>query len=193
MTWRVANRRIAQSQWCLGSMLAVCLAISPHYLVARNEGGMSNFGVHAATVVPFTLAFGGCAVLVSMSASSVPRGSAADSRFAAALRALGLLLGLVVVSTYPYQHGIALRDIHIAVAVVVTCFETVVSAWVAVDLARGRASATLLCVQVAGFVLAALTLTGVLHVLFVSQLLTTAPFGGLLVVCGRRLALNESA
>jgi hypothetical protein len=38
-------------------MIGVCVAILPHFLFERNEGGISNYGIHASTAVFYTLAF----------------------------------------------------------------------------------------------------------------------------------------
>ena len=61
------------------------------------------------------------------------------------------------------------------------CFETAASAWIALAVTGRLVDRVLLGVQVAGLVIAALTLVGVLHLLFLAQLVTSAAFGALLV------------
>ena len=174
-------RSIVESQIALFSFLAVCIVIEPAYLFSRDEGGLSNFGVHGATVVPYTLAFLLSAMFVARAASLVIVVDRTTRSFKAMLVTLTFLLLLVLASTYAYKTSQLLHGVHIAVGVVMLCFESAASVWIVIHLAREPWSVIALGVQLLGFVLAALTFFGQLHVLFVAQLLTSLAFGALLI------------
>jgi hypothetical protein len=174
-------RSVVASQVALFAFLAVCIAIEPAYLFRRNEGGLSNFGVHAATVVPYTLAFLLCAIFLGRAASLVTVVDPTTRAFRTMLLVLACLLVAVLGSTYPYKTSQLLHGVHIAVGVVTVCFESAASIWIALAVAKDRWSLAALCAQLVGLLLAALTFFGQLHVLFAAQLLTSLAFGVLLV------------
>jgi hypothetical protein len=174
-------RSIIESQIALFFFLAVSIVIEPNYLLSRDEGGLSNFGVHGTTVVPYTLAFLLCAMLVARSASLVDVVDRMTRQFKTMLVTLSWLLLLVLASTYGYKTSQLLHNAHIAVGVVMLCFESAASIWIVVALAREPWSLLALGVQLIGFILAALTFFGQLHLLFVAQLLTSLAFGALLI------------
>ena len=186
-------RRVVASQVVLFAFLGVCLAIEPTYLVRRDEGGLSNFGVHVATVVPYTLAFALCAVFVGRAAACVIVVDRTTRVFRTVLLVLCGLLVAVLVSTYAYKTGPLLHGVHVAVGVVTLCFESAVSIWIVVALARDPVSRAALAAQLAGLALAALTVLGVLHVLFAAQLLASLAFGVLLVRGARCIDARSGA
>jgi hypothetical protein len=180
------TRTVAMSQAAFFGLLLVCIGLHPGYLFARNEGGISNFGVHALTVAPFSGAFLACAVLLVAASRATPRTTPEARRFAGGLGSFAGILVVVLVTTYPYQHGVALRDLHFATGAAAICFEAGASAWLVVSLRRGRLDLAAGALELVGVALAACTVAGVLHVLFVSQLVTSAAFGVLLVrACAR--------
>ncbi len=99
-------------------------------------------------------------------------------------------LFLVPLSTYPYRLDLVLRDVHIAVGVVTICVESVASVWIVCSIVRDRWSIVTLCVQLVGFALASLTFLGLLHVLFIAQLITSIAFGVLLVRGAQHVGLD---
>jgi hypothetical protein len=175
------TRDVVYSQCCLFFFWAVCIALEPRFLLERDEGGLSNFGVHARTVVPYSLAFLLPALLIARAALAIDEVDTTARRFRRILLALAWLLLAVLVSTYCYKLNVELRDLHIGVAIAMLCFETAASAWIALAVTGRLVDRVLLGVQVAGLVIAALTLVGVLHLLFLAQLVTSAAFGALLV------------
>jgi hypothetical protein len=186
-------RRVVASQVAFFFFLGVCMAIEPAYLLSRNEGGLSNFGIHASSVVPYTLAFLTSAWFVSRAASVVDVIDDATQRFRSVLLTLSGLLVLVLASTYGYKTSELLHTVHIGVGVVMLCFESIASIWLALTFARDSVSLCALAAQLFGFVLAALTFFGVLHVLFIAQLATSLAFGVLLIRSAQLVAARTAA
>jgi hypothetical protein len=84
-----------------------------------------------------------------------------------------VLVLLVLLSTFTYKIDTALRDVHVGVGVLITVFEMVASLWIYREL---RALFAVLILEFIGFVLAALTIFGVLHLLFVTQVVVGVAF-----------------
>ena len=181
-------RYLLLSQCSLFLFLGICVAIVPHVLLARDEGGVSNYGVFGKTVAPFTIAFIVCGVFLLVAAHVAPRTPAVLERFRRALGILGLLFLLLLVTTYPYTLNSTLRDIHVGVGSILFCFEMAMGIWMTVVLQRDRITLVLLLLQSIGFLLAFVTLIGVLHILFISQILASLAFGILLVRIAFRLS-----
>jgi hypothetical protein len=193
MTYSKPARLVLWSQLSLNGFLLVCLALLPNFLFERNEGGVSNYGVHNQTVVFYTLAFGLSAGLLMAAARSL---SATNKSLTAVKRVfylLGSLFILVLVTTYPYKIDQTLDNFHILAAMMLFVAELVAGGWFALGLAKDRVNLLFFGLYVVGFGLAALTLAGALHVLFISQLLTSLSFGALItrtaaaVTAGREL------
>ncbi len=185
---RRSVRLVAGSQVIYVTGLAVCLAIRPRYLVSANEGGVSNFGVHAVTVVPYSVGFlVSAGLLVAAARAAVPRG-AREARFAASLRALAWILVVVLASTYDYQATAWLRDLHLAIAIAASVVQGLIALWVVARVRRGAGDVVALAALLAALVLAGCALAGWLHVLLAAQLVGTVAFGVLLVRAAAGLA-----
>ena len=55
MSTRASNRMVA-SQLSLLGFMAVAVALHPGLVLKWNQAGLSNYGVHAKTAVPYSLA-----------------------------------------------------------------------------------------------------------------------------------------
>jgi len=139
-------RDLLVSQCTFFAFLALCIVLMPGILFRRNEGGMSNYGIHTVTVIPY-------------------------SGF--------------------YKRSGDLHATHVAVAVIILLFETAASAWLIAAILHGGWDVVILGCEIVGLLLAASTVVGWLHVLFVAQLITSAAFAVLLVRGGRRLDASE--
>ena len=82
---RRAFHFLVLSQLSFFGLLAICVAIEPHFVVERDEGGVSNFGVAAGTRVPYSLAFLLCAVFLVRAAQDLPCRPTVRRRFRRAL------------------------------------------------------------------------------------------------------------
>lgn len=167
--------------------LGICVAIVPHVLLARDEGGVSNYGVYGKTVAPFTIAFIVCGVFILMAAHIAPRSPTVLERFRGALHILGLLFLLLLITTYPYKLNPTLKDIHVGVGSILFCFEMAMGIWMTFVFQRDWITLPLLLLQSIGFLLAFVTVIGVLHILFISQMLASLAFGILLLRIAFRL------
>jgi hypothetical protein len=185
-------RYIAISQISFFACLSVCAIIMPGFLLERNEGGVSNYGVHWQTVMPYTLAFLLCSIFLALAAFKLPR-SQFSGRFRVALLIVAGSLLLVLCSTYPYKLNATFKDTHIATGIELFCLEMVLAFWLALTFLRDWRGALLLAVQIAGFLLATLTLFGTLHVLFVAQMVTSLAFGLLLWQSAKRLLVSQTS
>jgi|SRR5271165_1310337 len=181
------SRCLLLSQFSLFLFLGICITVIPQFLLERNEGGVSNYGVHGKTVVPFTFAFLLCGVFILIAAHFTPVTPKVLNCFRSALFTLGFLFLFLLATTYPYKANTALKEIHIGAGIVLFLFEMAMAVWLALLLVRDRINVSLLTLQSCGFLLACLTLIGMLHVLFVSQLVGGLAFGALLVRSGSQL------
>ena len=179
---------IACGQICFAFFLVVCVALHPGFVLKANEGGISNYGIHIKTVVPYTLALGLAGFFSHRAAGLFTSEHTSVRHFGLLLRVYSWLLLAMLLTTYTYALDTTLKDLHIATGVMIILFETVASVWMYQLLKRPRWDGALLGVELFGFVLAAVTFLGGLHVLFVAQLLTGASFALLLVHTGQRLA-----
>jgi hypothetical protein len=151
------------------------------YLVAANEGGISNFGVHAVTVVPYTVAFLGAAGLLAAAARGVGARTPTLRRLAGALRVLAAALVVVLASTYGYKATAWLHDAHVAVAVAATVAEAAIATWLVAAVSRGPADRGALAVQLGAVLLAGCSLAGWVHVLLAAQLTDAVAFAVVVV------------
>jgi hypothetical protein len=174
---------ILAGQLSFAGWMAVSIALHPGFVLKLDEGGISNYGIHLKTVIPYSLAFVLCAYC-SIRAGRRYRSSAGVARgLSYLLVTYGCLLLLTLVSTYGYTRDPGLKEAHIAAGVATISFELVAAVWMYAQL-RGGWDVLFLGVQVAGFVVAGLTFLGALHLLFVGQALAAVGFGLLLVHLG---------
>jgi hypothetical protein len=180
---------VACGQFSLLLFLVVCVALHPGFVLKANEGGLSNYGIHQKTAAAYTLALGAPTVLSFLAARLITSGDEASYRFRQLLNSYGWIVLLTLLSTYSYSLNTALRDLHIVIGSVLIVFETVASLWMYRLLGNDRWNLQLLGVQLLGFALAVLTIFGVLHVLFITQVLTCGAFAILLVRTAKLLPL----
>jgi hypothetical protein len=185
-------RCIVLGQLILFVFLLICLVLMPHFLFESNEGGISNYGLYARTVVPYSLAFGLCGLLTLKAAYYVPRHIAAYQALRVVLAILGVLFIAVLVSTYPYKINNTFGNIHAYIGLAFTVWELLLGIWFGLFLARNFKNLLLLLVEWVGFVFGILTHANVIHILFIAEILTTCTFGILLMRTSRLLADQET-
>jgi len=111
-------------------LIGVCVAIMPHFLFERNEGGMSNYGVYVSTVVFYTLAFLLSAGLLLRAAKLLPK-ERNYRRLKVVFEVTAYTLLLVLITTYPYQRSNTYANIHTATNIWTTIFEMSAGLWIA--------------------------------------------------------------
>jgi hypothetical protein len=162
-------------------MIGLCVAIMPRYLFEGNEGGMSNYGLHSSTVTFYTLALLTPSALILYAANLLPE-QVQYRKLKAVFMITAFSLMAVLVTTYTYKHNIVLANTHKASSIWIFCFEILAGGWIALILIRSVISIALVLLLLIAFILASLTLIGLLHVLFIAQLLSMLSFGPLLVM-----------
>ncbi|HVA52889.1 MAG TPA: hypothetical protein VNF05_05190 [Acidimicrobiales bacterium] len=176
---------VARSQIAFVLFIAVCVTLHPGEVLKSNEGGLSNYGVHLKTVIPYTLALALASALSFRATRSLHAARRESRHFKLLLRVYSGFTMLTLLTTYGYTLDTPQRDLHVAVGVAITVFEFAASLWM-YDVVRHLI--LVIVVEVAGFVLAALTFFGALHVLFLTQVLIGGAFALLLVRTSRALA-----
>jgi hypothetical protein len=157
--------------------IALCVALRPHLVLRADEGGISNFGVHLETVAPYTVALG-LPILLTYLASRHLASLPSVRHLRTLLTGYSVLLLLTLLTTYAYKIDTPMKDIHVGAGAVLTILEMVSSLWMCRAI---RALYGVLIFEIAGFVLAALTIVGVLHLLFLTQLMVGAAFAVILI------------
>ncbi len=168
----------------------ICVALHPGFVLKSDEGGMSNYGIHAKTFVPYTLALAVTAFYSQRAAGRIdPRSEFRG--LAWALRYYSLLLFLVLVSTYPYSLNRGWRDTHFTFAVALALVEVIGVTWIIRTVERDPLDLALLALQWTGVFLLALTGLFGFHLLFLTEVVMAVGFGGLVVRASRRLSYSD--
>ena len=176
---------VALGQWGFALGVAICVALHPGFVLKGNEGGISDYGVHLKTAVPYDLALI-CPALGAYLAATRARDSASLPRgLRTLLLAYTTLVVLTLASTFGYTLDRPQRDLHVVVGSVLTLFEVVATLWM---YGQRHGDLALVLVQLAGFVLGALTIVGLIHLLFVSEIVTGASFALVLYRAARQLS-----
>ena len=187
-----ASHRAAHNYAVAGELaflffLGVCIALHPGFVFKREEGGMSNYGLHIKTAIPYTLALGSlsfCSIAAALSYSGY--GSTRWPR--KILLGYGVIVGAMLLSTYYYSLDTVLTDIHFGLGAVLVGFTGVSSLWL---VSRGRASVwsvVFLTVQLLGDAGALLAATGAFHALFLAEMATNLGFSALVIRACRKVA-----
>jgi hypothetical protein len=197
-----ARRPSTSSQWralrfiVLGEVAflvftGVCVVLHPGFVVKRNEGGLSDYGVHLKTVIPYTLALGLLGTYSLRAAVLYSKNDRRSRRLRSLIFSYCSVVLLVLLSTYVYTLNKGLKDFHYALGTLLIVVVFVGSLWM---YRLWPASATVrvfLFVQLAGDVLNIMTAFGKLHVLFVAELVSNVGFALILGRTARRIALED--
>src|SRR5580698_9811085 len=128
--------------------MGASVALHPGYVLARYEGGISEYGVHVKTAVFYTLAW---AVLAggNMRAARVCGGGGVCSEKVRRLLLLySAIAFLVLVSTYFYSLDAVLKYIHYGFGAVLVVFMSAATYWLWRQLADVSWARAVLWVQV---------------------------------------------
>jgi len=173
-------RLLAVGQFSFFICLAVCTALIPHF--AKTGGGVSNYGLYAKTIPFYTLGFALSAITAIWAGTLVK-----ESRLLGrSLIILGILMLAVLASTYPYKVNTTFDFIHQGVSQVLFVFEVWFGVWLAFYYRDQAAAKLLFIAQCVSALIALLTILGLFHLLFISQILTGLSFGALLLYATRR-------
>lgn len=176
------------SQLSLALFLGVCIALHPGLVLKWNEAGLSNYGIHIKTAIPYTLAFALSGVFAFRAARLMTGRTRAVEVARVVLGAYALLCLAVLASTYGYSRTPTLHHIHVIVGITLMLFEPAASLWCYLQVHATRHAGWWLGVEAVGLALAVIDYEAVLHVLFLAQLFTGVGFGVLLVRTVGRLS-----
>lgn len=169
-------------QGCFLAMMACCLAIRPSALAVKR--GLSYYGTHVETVVPYSVGFVLC---VSLTGLAVARMRADSSPLRSLRLALvGILALLAAIPLTPYDLDLVFDWLHLGFTAALFSLALVVGLWVGVRLPDDRVVRALLCVQAAGGAFVLSSQVGLLDLMIPSQFLFQGAFA-LLVVRALRL------
>jgi hypothetical protein len=184
-------RLVARGQICFGVFIAVCVALHPGFVLKWNEGGMSDYGSHLVTALPYTLALLGLAEFSRRAGTLYRQNDRTTRRLRRVLYAYSFIVFVMLVSTYVYTLNAPLRDFHFGFGTVLILFEVTSSVWMFLLFRRFVWDGIFLAMQIAGSVLCLVTIVGVLHVLFFAEMLTGAGFAGLIIHTSRCIGSEE--
>jgi hypothetical protein len=185
-------RLVERGQICFGLFIVVCVALHPGFVLKWNEGGMSDYGSHLETALPYTLALFGLAEFSRRAASLYRQSDRTTRRLRRVLYGYSAIVLIMLVSTYVYTLNLALRDFHFGFGTVLIIFEVTSSVWMFSLFRRFVWDGVFLTMQIVGSVLCLVTIVGALHVLFFAEMLTGAGFAGLIIHTSRAVG-SETA
>jgi hypothetical protein len=169
---------------------AISVALHPGFVLKRNEGGMSNYGVHLETALPYTLALLSLALYSHRAALLYRDGDKRSKKLRVLLTWYSAVVVAVMVSTYVYTLSSTLKDVHFALGTALIVVVGVGSLWLYRLWSPSPGVGVLLFIQLVGDVLSLLTVVGWLHLLFVSEILANVGFAALLILSCRRMAVE---
>jgi Na+-transporting NADH:ubiquinone oxidoreductase subunit NqrD len=178
-------RLVERGQICFGLFIAICVALHPGFVLKWNEGGMSDYGSHIETALPYTLALLGLAEFSRRAASLYRQSDRTTRRLRRVLYFYSAIVLVMLVSTYVYTLNFTLRDFHFGFGTILILFEVSSSVWMFLLFRRLVWDGIFLIMQIVGSVLCLITIVGVLHVLFFAEMLTGAGFAGLIIHTSR--------
>jgi hypothetical protein len=181
---------IVWGQILFALFIGICVALHPGIVLKSNEGGVSNYGIHIKTALPYTLALGLLAFYSRRAAVLYSKSDDMTRRLRGVLTAYSVIVIVMLLSTYVYSLNHLLRDIHIGFGTVLVTFESFAAIWM---FGRNRRvwDGVFLVTQLAGALLALVTIVGVLHLLFLAEELVNTGFACLLIHTTQRIALDD--
>ena len=169
------------------------VALHPGFVLARHEGGISEYGVHVKTAVLYTLGW----VLLACGNMRAARVCGGGGVRSAKVRKLLLtycaVTFFVLISTYFYSLDAVLKYIHYGFGAILVVFMSAAAYWLFRQLPDVTWARAVLWVQVLGSVAALLCFVGVLHVLFGAESISNVGCAILLATtCHKSLDANVS-
>jgi hypothetical protein len=149
--------------------MGTSVALHPGYVLARHEGGISEYGVHVKTAVLYTLAWAVLAVGNMRAARACGGRGVRSEKVRQLLLFYSAVSFLVLLSTYFYSLDAVLKYIHYGFGAVLVVFMSAATYWLFRQLTDVPWARATLWVQLLGSIAALLSIVGVLHVLFCGE------------------------
>src|SRR5271156_1027038 len=99
--WR-AYQLLAAGEAAFLVFTSVCVALHPGFVLKGNEGGLSDYGVHIKTAVPYTLSLALLVLCNLRAAFLYPEGDRETRRLRFLMLTYCGVVGLILLSTYVY-------------------------------------------------------------------------------------------
>ncbi len=183
-----ATREFVIGQLCFVVFIGLCVALHPGIVLKWDEGGVSNYGIHIKTAIPYTLALVLLAFYSKQAANRYVTSDPLARRFRAVLSVYSAIVIVMLFSTYVYSLNHVLRDVHIAFGTVLITFQSFASVWMCSLSRRTRWNWVFLVTQLSGALLSLITILGLWHFLFLAEELTNTGFAGLVVLSSQKIA-----
>lgn len=165
------------SQLLLFAAIAVCTILMPQFFWSTDQGGMSNYGLHSRTLVPFLIGFGGCALFTCAAAVTLPKTMPHLRAVQASLWLIGLFGLVLAITTFTYKLSPLLNTFHVRGAQILAAVEGFVGTWYALWLVKNHLNYIGYAILCVGLVLGILTVIGSVHLLFTAEFLASLGFG----------------
>lgn len=157
----------------LGVFFLISFLTLPEYFASG--GGFSNYGVRNETVAYYTLGFLMAAGFIFLAARSIPKKPGNLIRFRRGLMIFGFYLIVNLLATYPYDLNNFLRYTHIGLGILLYIFQIILIG-LAYPLAKNRVMFVFITIFAAGSVVAVISLTPLLKLLMVGELIAGLAF-----------------
>jgi hypothetical protein len=172
-----AARFVVCGQVCFVAMMGCCLAIHPSRVAVKR--GLSYYGTHLDTIVPYSVGFILCAAFTALAVSRMQRDALHVRRLRAFL--IVILTLLVAILFTPYSVDLIFDWLHIGLSAFLFGVTIVAGIWLALRVVGGLVGHGLLGAQVAGGGLSLAAQLGALDYMIPSQFLFQTAFSILLV------------
>jgi hypothetical protein len=164
------------------------VSLHPGYVLARHEGGISEYGLHVKTAVLYTLGWVVLAVGNMRAARTCGGRGVRSEKVRKLLLFYSAASLLVLISTYFYSLDVVLKYIHYGIGAVLVVFMSTAAYWLYRQLPGVSWARATLWVQLLGSIAALLSIVGSLHVLFCAETISNVGCAILLVkTCSRAL------
>lgn len=173
---KIAYKYLLTGQVLLFFFLFICLLLNPRFLFTSNEGGISNYGLYAKTVIPFslsTISGAGLAIVASL--------SIVNDRLKLLIRLWAGLALSSLVSTYPYKINHVYRDIHIYLSLILLIYEVCFCSYLVFRLVEDKINLAFWFLMIATLILGILDAFKVVHLLYVIEVVEGLAFAVILV------------
>ncbi len=167
------------SQVNLFGWLLLCSFIASS--VVFNNGGVSNYGNHYGTVVPYTIAFLANIIYIYLAAESLMLMGRQFKYLARYLSILSAITLVVFVSTFPRRFGVIFSDIHDNISIALLSYELLLAIWLLIKRPVIDTFVYIL-IMVAGSTVALLSAVHTVHFMFIGQMVGALGFALLLVL-----------
>jgi hypothetical protein len=175
-----ASKYVTYGQWNLIVFVLLSISLHPGFVLKRDEGGFSNYGIHAKTVIPYSLTYLGCVFFTLLAVKCLPEIGHDTKVLTTLLRSYALICFLLLVSTYGYSLNSPLKDIHGAIGLIAMAFDPAASVWLFLRTNKSGWDRAWLGIEAAGVVLGVIDIIDIAHVLFAAQAVVALGFGFLL-------------